>query len=701
MTATIINAAPMAILRGTQDFSTAQVARTPEAIPQHLAKFYLYTKKGPTTPMLVVGDSRASIYDADSFDELKQWANHATIFSNGINGEGNAQMIERLQPVDANPPANLLLSLDVLPTTVPVYQRNADGTYAVDQAGAKIRVGNSNVPGYLVSWVLTNYNDEVGLGNFGQSVTSPGFLTDAGTQVQSQRYPVAQIAASSFGAWGNNSGVRIWAPTDLTSGGFNKSAIDQAAAYPFRLAVINRADTNSSPKIVATQFSEQFINFTFKKNVIDPVTLKPLYIGQSFLDSYQNVSDPAYPPVIGDFGTLAVYDANIKTLVEMFTAAEKLHPYTSNDFTGAAGEDYLFNLVGGTSSNGAPYNTFQFSTVHGVGGGNDIVSLTELSNLYAAGGSDGTMNDTLHAGLVVEKMADYLLDTSPLQDLAVNVESIMYDSGYPLAAKLALCNFIGKRKDTFVTLATHDVNQSDLTASEEHSLAVALRARAQLFPESDAFGTPVMRAMIVGRSGKLRNSQYTKRLPCSYEVAIKAARYMGAGDGQWKNGKNFDGAPGSVLEFMSDINVTFTSSTVRNKDWDVGLVWVQNFDRRSTFFPALKTVYNDDTSVLNSFSVAMAIAQINKVADQVWREFSGVDHLTNAQLAEQVNASFNRRLYNRFDGKFVIVPEAYFTDADLQRGFSWTVPIKIYAANMKTVMTTSVQAYRIGDLIPG
>ena len=38
---------------------------------------------------------------------------------------------------------------------------------------------------------------------------------------------------------------------------------------------------------------------------------------------------------------------------------------------------------------------------------------------------------------------------------------------------------------------------------------------------------------------------------------------------------------------------------------------------------------------------------------------------------------------------------------DLQktaRGYSWTVPIKLYADNMKTVMTTYVQAYRMSSL---
>ena len=40
--ATIINAAPMTIMRGTQDKSTRQLLREPDAIPTHLPKVYIY-----------------------------------------------------------------------------------------------------------------------------------------------------------------------------------------------------------------------------------------------------------------------------------------------------------------------------------------------------------------------------------------------------------------------------------------------------------------------------------------------------------------------------------------------------------------------------------------------------------------------------------------------------------------------------------
>jgi len=696
MQATIINAAPMAILRGTQDLSTRVLQRVPEDLPQHLPKFFIYAKKGPTKPMLVVGDSRTQMYDADSFDLRKKWANHATVFSNAVNAEGNSQMIERIVPADAGPAANLLLSLDVLATSIPVYQRNSDGSIKVDTNGVKLLVAGAggSAPGYKVKWVVSTLATDALAENFGSATIVPGDQTDTDTATQSDRYPILQLKVSSQGAHGNDAGIRVWAPTNNTSSDVSNSLLTKELVYPFRVAVIRRPDVMSTPKIVETQFSEQYITVAAKPGTIDPVSDKPIYIADTLLDSFQNVTDPRFPAVVGDFGQLAFYQDNFDLLTQLFYTAEFANGYEENDFTGAADEQYLFNMIGGTSSNSAPYNTFQFVT-----GGTGTVRLSEFSNIFALSGSDGTMTDASFATSVAARMADYADSNNELSDTAINVESILYDSGFPLATKYALCNFIAARKDTFVVLSTHDVNQPDLTASEEYSLAIALRTRLQLFPESDYFGTPVMRGMIVGRSGKLSNSQFTKRVPASIEIAIKSARYMGAGDGKWKNGKAFDGAPGSILDYVSDLNVTFISATARNRNWDVGLNWVQAYDRRSLFFPALKTVYNDDTSVLNSYFTALAIGQINKVMEGIWRTFSGRSDLTNAQLVERVNTETTKRLLNRFDGRFVIVPEAYFTDSDLQRGYSWTVPVKIYAPNMMTVMTTSVHAFRIGDLV--
>lgn len=432
--------------------------------------------------------------------------------------------------------------------------------------------------------------------------------------------------------------------------------------------------------------------FTFKEDVIDPLTDKEMYIGNTFVDSYQNLTDTRYAKLFGEFSDIHIYTANIDTLLTMFHTAES--PFINSsfyDFTDDVADKGLFNFISGVTSSGVPYHSFVFAEE------SNSIRFNDLTNVYAAGGSDGTMNNTTFAALVNAEMDRYLDANDELMDIAKHVESIIYDSGFPLATKKKLCNFIAQRKDTFVVLSTHTDGEATLTASEEYSLGISLRTQLRLTPESDYFGTSVMRGLVMGRSAQIRGSKWTKQTAVSYEVLNKASKYMGASNGRWKNGLHFDGAPGSIIDTMYNFNIQWVPNSVRNRNWDVGLNWVGRYDHRSFFIPALKTVYDDDTSVLNSFLTAMAICQLNKVGHAAWREFSG-SNLTGPQLAERVNEFVNNRIKDRFDGRFIIVPQTTITEMDDARGFSWTLPIIIGAPGMKTVQTTYVQAKRIEDV---
>lgn len=690
MTNTLVNAAPMVDDLGTEDLSTRQVPREADRIPQHLPKQYIFAERGDTRESLLVGAERDRKYGSKTFDLRSKFANHATVFANGFNASGNACVYKRLIPEDAGPRANVTLWLDVLPTKVDLYERNFDGTIKLDALGQPIVTGTTD--GYKVKWVSSTYNGNTDYNaKFGTETVVPGDQVDTATGTQSTRYAIHSFAVNSQGSFGNRLGFRLWSPTSQNAR-LPVKMMNTAYAYPYTITIIEKPETLSTPKIKETLFGEQNFTFVTKPQVIDPTTDKALYMQDNFVANYSSLADPRYPDIAADFDTYILHQGNVDFLVELFHSTEAAFADNDSDFTADPEQMHLFNYVGGMDSKGRPYHSFVF-----VDSANSV-RLTPYTNVYAAGGSDGTINDEVFAQLVSQDVKRYLDREDPLQDIPGNPESVIYDSGFPLATKLDLLSFISQRRDTFAILGTHVAGGRTLTASEEHSLAIALRTRAQSYPESDYFGTPVMRAMIIGRSGRIRNSQYKDRLPLTYEIAVKSAKYMGAGDGRWKNGFHFDGAPGSVLESMYDINITWVSESVRNRNWDVGLNWVQRFDLKSFFFPALKTVYDNDTSVLNSYITAMAICQLNKVAHAVWREFTGVAHLTNGQLIDRVNASVRDKVRNKFDGRFVIEPAATVTEMDALLGFRWTLPIKIYAANMKTNMVTYVQAYRAEDL---
>ena len=716
----LVNGAPMTILLGTQDKSTRVPAITPEAIPTHLPKVYLYAAKGPTVPQLVVGNGRNQMYGDDTFDLRKAFATHQTALSNTLNEAANAQMIERVIPKDAGPKANFLLSLDVLRTSVQQYHRDQFGNYKLDQFGIEIPVVLDASTGeelpvgtplsagigktdtcYKAKWVIS----AIGSHTFGEpdeNLFGRASVT-AGDQVegltQSQRYPILQFWANSYGSYFNNCGLRIWAPTENSAGGVNSGVLLRNKAYPFRMAAVRRASANLSPRVVDTESGEPYFDFVLKPNQINSATDARITLKDIYLNKYQTTNDLRFAPKYGDLNGIYVYEQNIDLLVKQFYEAEKdaldrNNAWDTSDLTfGNSDEAYMMNFISARTSTGVPYYSLMIDSAAADG-----AQLSESSNLMARCGSDGTMNDELFAELVSEAVAEYANPDSQLMNTAVNVESILYDTGFPVSTKYELCKFIAERKDTGVVLCPYVVNGRQLSASEENSLAVTLRTKLQNYPESDYFGTPVFRGLIMGRNGILRDSQYNGRLPLTIELAYKSALMMGASNGVWKEEYIFDKEPNNVIKMFDDVSIAFTPSKQRNKDWDAGLNYPLSHTRKTLYFPALKTVYEDETSVLNSFFVMMACIQIQKVGERVHRAFSGVTTLSDSQLVEKVNQKVEELTAGVFANMFKVVPAARISAADGQRGFSWTLPIKLYANNMKTVQLLSIEAYRSSDL---
>lgn len=694
---TMVNAAPAVDDKGIQDISRVQIPTASRPAPQHLPKWYTWAQMGPTDEQLLVGVERENIYGSETFRMGSPYATHATLFANAANAEANACIYKRLIPEDAGPRSNLTLWLDVLRTTVDLYRRNADGSIFTDALGDPEVVGTTE--GYKVKWVVTSRDshggkeisrlaardsgavEEVG----GYSMTT-GNQVDPVTGTRSERYPIFDFVVYSQGAYGNQLGVRMWTLNSNVSS-IPYDMMNRYKAFPYMLSFVKRETPTSAAEPIKTVFGEQAVMVTLKPEVKDPVTSQDLYLGDRAVASFGNLTDPRYPIEFPPFGQVHIYQKFIDQLTEAFHETEIPFIDQFSDFSSSREDSGLFNFVTGQSSFGVPYHSFIFSSEA------DAVTFSKYTDVPAAGGSDGTMNDETFAAAVSKEVLRYRDRKDEVQDLAYHIESIMYDSGFPMKEKMDMISFISQRHDTFVVLGTHTFGKPALTESQEYSVAATLRARVLDYPESDYFGTPATRAMIMGCSGVIRNTKY--RVPATFEVLIKFARYMGASNGIWKNDSKPDGNPGNVVEQLIDLNMVFVPETVRNRFWDVGLNWIQRYDRETFFIPAYRTVYPDDTSVLTSAITVQGVTTLNKIGHKCWRTYTGVSYLTNLQLCERVNNFVANEVKGIFDNRFVIRPMATVTDMDEAAGFKWTLPIGIGAAGMKTVQTLYVQSDRI------
>lgn len=696
--ASLYDSAPRVDSLGTRDFSTRTVPTNFQNIPQHLPKFYIFAEKGPIGPYYVDLSrySLTELYGSETFNIESKYYTHSTPFIEKTAAAANNMIVHRLLPSDAKDVANIALYLDVLPTTVTMYQKNSDGSLVRDVSGNPIAVldGSGNpvtVPGFSVKWVTDKTIANIGTYQRGLLISRAGTQTDPVTNVQSTQYPIFEFSAADAGEYGNRLAVRLWAAQQTDIDPFPTLVFSDSKNYPYYFQLYKISD----PLTGRMDVIYNNIPSVYNKFIMDPTAKDPAsgdaidlgYVVQTkYIDQVNNYKN--------ELGSVYVYNSNVQTVLTQFYDAEKLHTdaYTDDLINTIESNIYAINLLSFTNSNGSPYNTIRLVD------GPDSVRLTKNTNVFLKGANDGVMDENIFDTLVYNDLLNYGNILHEYQDLVKHPESIIYDTGFKLATKKAMGNFISKRKDTFIVGATYAFNAPSLTVDEHYSVAVALKTAYQLYPESVVFGTQTMRASIFSGSGVIVNSNYKKRVPMSYDFLYKSALYMGASNGKWKNGYLFDREPNSVITELKDIDVTWIPSAVRSTLWSVGIVFPLNFEINKQFFPAVRTIYENNTSVLNNYFTAMAICYLNKIAHAAWRKFTGSISLTNAQLEEQVNRFVEQAVVDTFDGLFVIKPNATVTEMDALRGYSWTLPIKIYANNMKTVLETYVEAYRMSDL---
>lgn len=708
----IVSASPQSIHLGTDDQSGSIVTPERDPIPQHLPKVFFFAEKGTTLPSVVSGAKMLLNYGAESFNKLSPYYNHATLFATTMVGEGNTMMMQRVIPDDANPAANFTLYIDIISDDVPNYVRNSDGGLVMGEDGEYVVDSDEEtIPGHRVKYIKEYTIDGL---TPGTKTSKTGNMTDADGNT-STMYPIMDFKAQWQGETYNNVGVCI---ESLLQATIPSKIITEGKVLPYKLRLVKRASKKATAVSYKSLYGEESVMFSLKEGAVNPLTEADFSLDGIFPEQWSNESDPKIPLKYSDYEDVHVYYNNIESILTRIVNIEREHvsavaqewndgQYASTlswfDFTTAdqnlilEEEINLLDLFACKSSSGVRY----FTMIHDD---SEVVStstmkesqISKTTPLFLEGGSNGTLTNEMFEILVTREMAKYLDPDSEVMDMAVNVESIIYDSGFTLATKKELCNIIALRKDTMVMLTTHDASLgvNSLPLSDERAIAVNLKTRLKLTPESDYFGTKVMRGLIVGGTGLLSDDSMKNRVPQLLEIAQKSAAYMGAGNGEWKPVKRFDSAPGSIVTFTKDLRPSFIPAGVKPLLWNAGLVWTQPFDRRQFFFPALQTVYEDDTSVLNSYFTVMAICTLNKIAAEAWRNFTGTTSLSKAQLADAIVAFFNGRAANKFDSKFVIVPEVVFTKGDIERGYSWELIVKIYAYNMKTVSVTKIVAYR-------
>lgn len=685
---------PDVVYNGIDDQSRGTLAPREVTMAQHTPVLHLFTQTGPEFAFYP-GENFSATYGPESLNRRSPYFNLQSLLAETLLGEGNGFWVKRLKPDDAGAPARVILALDIVEDDIERTITRMDGfDYPEDTDGG---VGSpsgsetSMVPGYRARVVLLEDNATV----VGQQRTLDGAFFSDRDGTQSTIYPLLELPASFFGDMGNLSGLRLWAATTRDETPLDEKLIEEFGTRLYRIQFMRKNTPSASAVSVRTRLNEEFTEVCFTPGVYSESSDKEFYAPDVLISQYTDDGiSSGQPPMFSPFSQIFVYQDNLELLQTMVYNAEMAaNPIAGTTIKGPGHID----LFTGLDIDGDHHHALKLEGPL-MGG----ITLGPENTVYASGGSDGTMDLATYEALVVREALNFGDFGDKYENVNVYGFSRIYDTGLTMDGKYALMNVLPKRRDIDVVFTTYVESEGRAPSeSEELSRTRALMARLRGYPESVLYGTGVCRAQIILQTGRFAAGGYNKPVPQLLDYAQKWARMAGASTGILRDTSNIDVHPNNMVELVKDLNVEYFTKRAQADIWDNGGTYSTSYDMHSSYYPCIKSVYMDDTSVLVSPITAAICGYIFRVIHRVHAHFSGNATLTEEQLIDRCDRRILRDLEGKFNNRVVIRPTTYFTQEDRDGGTVWRCRVEVFANNPRRRMIFDIQTRRMGDLNNG
>jgi len=636
----------------------------------------LLTSWGPSdTANLVSGDGFNSIYGADNFYAGSKFLSHQAAMLQKVLQTGAMALVRRMKPAEAKT-ATLRIWADLVADQIDQYERNVDGTFK--RTNGELVATGEKLDGFRVRFHI----DEAGEDNIRQATPTTGTMTNAQGE-PSEMFPLIDLEARFFGAKGSNFGIRLTAPNTNSSTPANAELVESQGAFLYRLAILERANANSTGQVLMNMNGEPFVEFSLKTGVVDAKSNINYSYDKRILKAFED-NDPDVFSGYGPLKTFHVYTAYLDTVLKRLLTTEADYGLVNTDVT----PEHALNLFGGADINGVPYYSIKIEGPS-VGG----VLFGDSATHWLQGGADGDVTPEVYDQAVRDELNVFGEGEIPYADRASFPMSAFIDTGFSLETKKLMANIMSVRPDAWIAASTQDALEPLNTPEEDSSIGASLRNAMALVPESEFYNTGACRAIVMKHAGTYLDSEYDGILPFTVDFAAKVAAYMGSE--RMRNGYAPDNGQYRVVTRFVNHNAKFRHVKPRNTDWQAGISSAEPFDHRNqVFFPGIQTVYHDNTSVLNSFFPMAICCHLNRIGELAWRMFTGDSRLTAAEYATNVDRFIEEQVKDRYDGRADITPSSYYTPADTQRGYSWHTDIEGLFDGMKTVGVLTVVAGR-------
>lgn len=673
------NGAPLNNKQGWQDNSVPELVRTPTGDPIHKPLIFTFASRGVDDEAFPLsGDNALSLLGRDLFDLRGDYATFNTPFQAMFNANGNDCMYQRLVPDDAKTAAIRLVA-DVLETKVPAYERE-NGVIQYDVSG-KPKV-KEQVDGLKIVFRLSVIED---VSNVKAGTVTEGTMTDTETQAKSKLYPIFDIKGPYAGSDVNGFGFKLVPLNEKSSPSIASSYQTKVGGRMYALQWFETLAGVTSPVIWKTLKGLSSINVSFKPDAYYQPMSTQLDFEVVVPDAYrQTMPDIGGLPDYGPFEEFYIYRENLETVLKL--AQSKIQ-----NAKPAITDPYMVDIFGGVDLTGQLYDGLQVNPSEEVG--KIVFSASNIH--YLQGGSNGTMNNDVYDELVRREMSLFPDGGKVRYDNELKYSlGCFWDSGFSMDTKKALTNFIGRSRNTFLTLCTRVYNQGRNDLQTEENVKTALIEMITSVPESSYYGTPACRGMICGQDAYIRNSSYKKPVPMCYSIANFFSKYLGSGEGRAKPAYRFSRGEETIIEDLYDLSMPWKGNEIYASDWDVSLVTARSRDYYRLFIPALQSIYSEERSVLNNALFNFIMTYVYRVSDQVWADMSGESRMTDDERAKMIENKITERLEGRLDSIANITPSAYMTADDKANGNSITLDIKAEGGVLLTQFNTTIKVYR-------
>lgn len=602
------------------------------------------------------------ILGSETFEVTSQYYNPATQFiGTAIGGQGACVM--RLVDPDATT-SSVGLFAEVTLATVVQYEKDVHGARIVDGDGDFVPLLDENdaivsEPGVKVTWTTRELTGSETFNTLTRQTVTNGGVTKT-------IYPITAIEVLSPGAYGDRQGFSLSSSRTEMASVANEI---KSVLYRFvPMALPTRVSTTAS--VIRDIFGEGYSDISFKDVAIDPKTgtnyAARNTLGSNFYNTDRGETTLPY--------NIHTYGAYVKEIGELVVArSDELDDL----------DPYLVDLISGRDLEGNHFDHLEVSTASASVVNSDVT-------IYARGGSDGEVSFTK----LQELMRDWLAGTDhgEFRNLQQHPITHYTDPGLTMETKILLFNMLGLRDNIKIDVSTQDALLPPNTKAQDLSAGQTLMFRAQMHPESTINGVGCSRVSIFAHTAELVNgSPYGGSVPFTLNRLIQRRDLDGASYIKGSSG----GRPNSDVTIFRKPNWTADDEEVRKLSWGQCLNVVMHATRTDIFYPSLRTVYPNDTSLLSDDEIADRVVYMFKICRSVWATYAGRRELPN-QLFSVIEDDINDRCATAFDSDGIRVQSTvYQTARDADLGYAYSVTMALSGNLPMRQMTFDIELGRL------